>query len=269
VRAGFLQFEVAHGDPAANLSTITEAVSVTTADLLVLPELCTTGYLFESSAHLEEVAEPLDGQVVTTISRLAVERSLTVVFGIAERERGRVFNTAVIASSDGSVFRQRKRHLTRLESRLFARGDQASRHRVPQATLGVAMCFDAWFSPRVRILSESGIEVLCCPSNFGGADSLDVFRVRAMENRIFVIVANRIGSEALDATSVTFRGASRVIAPDGTILCAADGTEALTTVVIDPTDAKDKTSVMCDDLHSEWAAYATTEHARPSPRLGT
>jgi predicted amidohydrolase len=264
-----LQFEVAHGDPAANLSTITQAVSVTTADLLVLPELCTTGYLFESPAHLEEVAEPLDGQVVTTISRLAVERSLTVVFGIAERDRGRVFNTAVIASSDGSVFRQRKRHLTRLESRLFAQGDQASRHRVPQATLGVAMCFDAWFSPRVRILSESGIEVLCCPSNFGGADSLDVFRVRAMENRIFVIVANRIGSEALDATSVTFRGASRVIAPDGTILCAADGTEALTTVVIDPTDAKDKTSVMCDDLHSEWAAYATTEHARPSPRLGT
>ena len=112
------------------------------------------------------------------------------------------------------------------------------------------------------MLVAAGAELLCCPSNFGGPDSLDVFRVRALENRVFVIVANRIGGELLGDIDAQFRGESRVIAPDGTVLCHAEGHEALDVIEIDLTAAHVKASVMSRDLAAEWARYGVSQVPR-------
>jgi predicted amidohydrolase len=259
MRVGYFQFDVVWGDPDRNVAIIESAVGGADTDLIVLPELCTTGYLFDSVEALNGLAEPLDGPVVTRFSELAVDNASTIVFGIAERAGNELFNTAVVVSPDGSMGAQRKRHLARLEKHLFSVGGTAVVHQTPAATLGSVMCFDAWFPERSRILTELGAEVLCCPSNFGGPDSLDVFRVRALENRVFVIVANRVGSERLGPVQADFRGDSRVIGPDGTVLSSGGNEEALNIIDIDLSEARLKASIMSDDLKAEWSHYRIIE----------
>jgi len=265
VRVGYFQFDVVRGDPDANVSIIEAALNGARADLIVLPELCTTGYLFESADALAEFAEPLDGQTVARLSSLASSTETTLVFGVAERDGDELFNTAVIATPDGAVRSQRKRHLTRLEQPLFSVGGQVTTHQVPEATIGAVMCFDAWFPERSRILTQGGVQILCCPSNFGGPESLDVFKVRALENRVFVIVANRIGHEQLASVEATFRGDSRVITPDGTVLIPAGDGQALGLIDIDLGETAKKASVMSNNLEAEWSGYQIVECP---PRLG-
>lgn len=256
MRVGYFQFDVQRGETEANVALIAQAViEGPSADLIVLPELCTSGYLFGSQSALAPHAQSLDGEIVQRISGLAVATATTLVFGLAETDGEDIFNTSVVASPDGQIAAQRKRHLTRLEKPLFAPGSEPQLIPIGDVSLGVLSCFDAWFPERPRRLMNLGADVLCCPSNFGGVDSLDVFRVRALENRVFVIVANRIGAETLDGVTAQFRGDSRVIAPDGTVLLAAGDEQALGVVDINPADARVKKSVMSDDLTSEWSEY--------------
>ncbi len=90
MRVGYFQFDVVWGDPDRNVAIIESAVGGADTDLIVLPELCTTGYLFDSVEALNGLAEPLDGPVVTRFSELAVDNASTIVFGIAEPRRQRV-----------------------------------------------------------------------------------------------------------------------------------------------------------------------------------
>ncbi len=267
MRVGYFQFDVVRGNSDANLAIIESALAGTSADLVVLPELSTTGYLFESPEALAKIAEPLDGPSVRRFSALAKENETTLVFGVAERDGNELFNTAVIATPQGAVQSQRKRHLTKLEQPLFSTGSPVAAHRVPEATIGAVMCFDAWFPERCRILTQGGAQILCGPSNFGGPDSLDVFRVRALENRVFVVVANRIGQEQLGSVEATFRGDSRVIGPDGAVLLQADGGQELGLIDIDLSKASIKASVMSNDLAAEWSRYQIVEHPPGDPDL--
>ena len=97
MRIGFVQFNPAFRAINRNLDHIVSIVDKAHADLLVLPELCTTGYAFSSRAQVSEVAEEIPGGTACRVFRcLASLKKMHIVAGISENKAGKVYNTAVL-----------------------------------------------------------------------------------------------------------------------------------------------------------------------------
>ncbi|MCK5879895.1 MAG: acyltransferase, partial [Holophagae bacterium] len=83
VKAGFLQFQPVFGNIGQNVRTITAMLRDRDFDLMVLPELCTTGYQFISRDEVLSLSEPADGELGQALLELAKEKSSVIVAGFA------------------------------------------------------------------------------------------------------------------------------------------------------------------------------------------
>jgi omega-amidase len=258
MKAGFFQYDVAHLNYEANLRRLRKQIPGLDFDLLVLPELFTSGYLFENRETLLTFAKnhTLE-QTVEDLRQLlkGKNRGQVLVGTIPELKGDHIYNTGVAVSAGGLLGTQRKRHLPRLEKKSFTPGEAIHPIQVQNTTIGIVTCFDAWFPELFRLLVRQGVQLICQPANFGGPWTPDIMRVRAMENRLFCIVANRIGREKTQSIEAFFRGESQVIGPDGQVLALAEDQEALSVIDIDPSAALSKGNIMCDDLAAEWERY--------------
>jgi len=262
MKTGFLQFAVRQHDYTANLTYIRDHLQGANFDLLVLPELLTSGYLFENRDQLMAFAKKhtLEQTVADLQSILQDQSHSGALIGtIPEVVDGRIYNTGIAVSRDGLLGKQRKRHLTRLEKDYFDPGNTIAVFDIKGIKTGIVTCFDAWFPELFRLLVRRGVQVICQPANFGGPWTLDIMRVRAMENRVFCIVANRTGREEAGGIVAEFRGESQIIDSNGEILIRAEKEGQLSLVDIAPSKALNKGNVMCDDLAAEWSRYEVEE----------
>lgn len=256
MRVGFLQFEPRGRDTVFNLRTVARVIEGEEFDLLVLPELCNAGYLLGSRETAAAASEPVaGGKTVRGLMELASRFDGYLVAGLIESDGGRIYNSAVLVGPEGVVHRHRKVHLARHEAAIFDRGDRFDVVEVRGAKVGLAVSFDIWMPEACRELARAGAEILACPAAYGGAWSMDVARVRAIENVVYVVSANRIGVESSGGSSVAFRGASQVIDCDGQVLCQAGKEECAVVVEIDEGRARVKSNVLCDDLGRELERY--------------
>ncbi len=209
-------------------------------DLLVFPELCISGYNFTSKNQVQRLAEIVpDGPSSTLLIELADEFQMSIVAGIAElTPDSQVHNSAVIVSPKGFQGKYRKIHLFAREKEWFQQGEDPPRAwQVPKARIGVLVCFD-WAFPEVsRLLMLEGCEVLCIPANLVLPYAQRTMIARSIENRMFTVLANRIGTER----TLTFTGRSQITDTKGTVL-ARGGTArtGLIIVEIDPRQAQNK-----------------------------
>lgn len=251
MRVGFYQFAPELGAVATNVARIRRAVANVQADLLVLPELCLSGYLFPTREALQRCAEPVpDGPCLRVLATTCAERGLSIVLGMAEFAGDRLFNSAVLITSSGSVHRYRKAHLFMDEKDLFDPGDTPFPvFAVGSVRVGLLVCFDHFYPEAARALALKGAQVVCHPANLVLEHAQTTTRSRAIENRMFWVMANRIGVEADARRSLAFTGSSQIVAPDGRVLARAGvDTEELVVVEIDPTQALDKHVTPRNDL---------------------
>lgn len=221
--AGFYQFCPVRGRPDENAARMEEALRASGADLLVCPELATSGYLYLDRSELLEVAEPVpDGPSVVRLARAARESGAAVVFGLPERQGDRVFNSAVFLGPDGSVVCYRKAHLFDTETLVFDRSGHSPRHgRAGGADVGLMICFD-WRFPEVpRVLALLGADVLAHPSNLVFPQAQEAMITRSLENRVYTVTANRAGADRRPGGTVRFTGRSQITDPDGSVLARA------------------------------------------------
>jgi predicted amidohydrolase len=255
MRAGWIQTRPVHGDVKANLRQVADLVATRHADLWVLPELFSTGYLFDNRAHLASLAEPIpDGLVVQELVTLASRTGCSFVAGIAERAQdGRLFNSAVALDSTGVRGLYRKIHLFHNEKNWFDPGDLPfSVVELAGARVGMMICFDWRFPEAARTLALDGAQVIAHPSNLVLPFAQAAMVTRALENRVFTITANRIGTESRTGINVAFTGQSRMVGPDGSIMSDGPVDEPATGVAeIDPGRADDKTITPCNDLFAD------------------
>ena len=263
MRVGLLQFTPRPSDVRANLDRIAQALASVEADLIVLPELCTTGYLFASRSEIAALSEPVpDGPTCEAMAALSRDRRTAIVWGMAQAAGERLFNSAVMVTPQGEFHVYRKAHLFVDEKDLFDRGDSpfpvfevpfGHRHSDfelrASTKVGMLVCFDHFFPEAARSLALRGAQIICHPSNlvleYAHANSV----TRAVENRVFWILANRTGSETLGEKTLTFNGRSQIVAPDGRLLVAA-GPDSEETLIADitPTEALDKKVTPRNDL---------------------
>jgi predicted amidohydrolase len=221
---------------------------------VVLPELFNTGYLFRSKDELKRMAETVaTGYTVTEMKKLAKRKNLNLIFGIAEKKGRQYFNTAVLVTPAGKVFSYQKTHLFDREKLFFTPGKKTyAVHPVEGGKIGMMVCFD-WCYPEVtRVLALKGAQVICHPSNLILPYCLDAMRTRSIENRVFTITANRIGTEKRANVSLTFTGKSQVVGPSGDVLTSAgERSESLKVVEIDVGEADNKSISPTNDLFKD------------------
>ncbi len=256
IAVGFYQFCPVFGDKRANLQKIADALEKIEADLLVLPELCTTGYLFTSQSEVNELAEPIPGPTTLFLESITRRKHLWLVLGMAERDEisKKCYNSAVLLGPDGYRATYRKAHLFLEEKLYFAPGDTPFRvYDLGIARVGMLVCFDHFFPEATRALAFQGAQIICHPSNLVlPGKGQQITRVRAMENRIFWVLANRSGAEERGGKKLSFTGASQIVAPSGEILAQAPPDEESVQIVqISPAEADDKRVTAMNDLFAD------------------
>ena len=246
VIVGYAQFEPVYADPAANRETMSAIAAAAGAfDLLVFPELAVTGYELRDVVHARDLAEPFHGGPTTEWARvLAVENGGSVVVGYVEKENGVAHNSCVLALPDGAVHNYRKIHLFSREKELFAPGDIPPKViDTPAGSIGIMICFD-WIFPEVaRSLALQGAQIIAHPSNLVLPYCQRAMYARSVENRVFTITANRIGTETQAGRSLTFTGASQILDPEGNTLAYGPTDVADTMLVTIDAEAADNKSI--------------------------
>jgi predicted amidohydrolase len=214
------------------------------ARLIVLPELAASGYTFRSREEAAAFSEGRDGPTVSGWVELCRELDVYLVAGFAEADGGRRFNSAAVVGPSGLLGVYRKAHLFNDEKSFFEPGDSGFLvFDVGPCRLGVLICYDLWFPEAARVLTLRGAEVVAVPTNWvanfrspavdgrgwtmGDYASVGV----ATQNQVFVVAADRIGSER----GVDFVGCSCAVAPNGAMLAgpAAPADEQLLVVELD------------------------------------
>ena len=243
MNVGFMQFSPLFGRKEENVERVINSLRGAKADLLVLPELFSTGYLFLNEEELRRSAETIPhGPTVSKFKELAEEEDTNFVFGIAERAGDKLFNSSVLLTPKGDCFVYRKLHLFDREKRLFAPGDKELEvFDIGRAKIGMMICFD-WIFPEVaRTLALKGADLICHPSNLILPYCQDAMITRCVENRVFAITSNRTGTESRGTEEMTFTGSSQIVDPKGQILARAGAEEEkLCVIEMDPSLAKDK-----------------------------
>jgi len=241
---GCLQFAPEFGAPDRNLERIAELVRGTEADLLVLPELATTGYLFADRAEAAEYAETVpDGPSTRALADLARERDVLLCYGIAEKRGDRVFNSAVLVGPEGHLLTYRKVHPFADEKDIYDDGDAFPVVDLPggAARVGMLVCFDWVFPEAFRSLALQGAELILHPSNLVLPHCQKAMVTRSIENGVFTVTANRIGREERAGKGpLVYTGKSQVISPRGETLDCLDDEEGVALAEIDPAESRDK-----------------------------
>lgn len=255
MRLGVLQLDVVPCELQENLRRITNGARQLQVDLLILPELCTSGYLLNRE-QAQRLAIELPGEGIKPFEQLAQHLGAWVVAGVIEKAGGALYNTALVVGPNGWVGKQRKLHLTTLEAPLFQRGTELTTFELRSSVIGIVTCFDSWFPEACRELSRRGAQLLCQPAAFGGTETLSIMRVRSMENHVFSATANRVGAESTGDLAVAFRGESQIVDCHGRILAAAGSDEGAIVAEVELASANLKANAMCADFAAEWARYS-------------
>jgi predicted amidohydrolase len=250
-KVGFFQFAPRFGDMAGNLARVAAALRGVAADLVVLPELAFTGYGFTDRSELLTLAEfPDDSATVDGLTDLCRETGLHLVTGFAERQGGKVYNSALLLGPQGVLATYRKLHLFNNEKHCFDPGDSGfSVTEVGGLRIGMMVCFDWAFPEAARILALKGADLICHPSNLVLDHCQKAMCTRCLENAVFAVTANRTGIERRPQGNLAFTGRSQVVAPGGELLHRAKAKgEALFVVEIDVARARDKAITERNDL---------------------
>jgi len=244
MKVGFLQFSPHINDVHANVQRIQQLLAPIDFDLMVLPELANSGYLYPSTSDVLPVAESLDapGEFLTSLQKIARQKDACLISGIAEVHAGVLNNAAVAVDKDGIQALYRKVHLYNTEKKLFSPGNSGFQvFDFKGVKIGMIICFDWIFPEAARTLALKGAQLIAHPANLVLPYCQSAMRTRSLENSVFTITANRIGTEILDDTHLTFTGSSQVTSPRGELLCTAPpDAPSVQVVEIDPTQALNK-----------------------------
>jgi len=241
MKIAILQISSAFCDLTKTISLLTPLLEkADRADLIVLPELANSGYNFRTRDEAFQNAENPETSLFTAmIHDFCKAKKCAVVAGFNERAGDKIFNSSLLIDETGIIGTYRKIHLFWNEKDFFTPGDrQPEVYDVKGAKVGMLICFD-WMFPEIwRFLALKGAEIICDPSNLvlpGKAQK--AIPVHAMLNRVFVALANRVGTES----ELTFTGNSLIAAPDGEILTSATASEnEVIMAEINPEKARDK-----------------------------
>jgi len=258
MKIGFFQYNVIWRDRDANLIYIRERIKDFTFDLLVLPELFTSGYAFDLEDELIPFGENLsDSYTVNYLTDLMKDCGGYITGSMSELSGNQLYNTSIVVGAEGLVTSYRKIHLPDYEKRVFTAGNKAITCKCNDTKVGLTICFDVWFASLSSKLKSQEVDIICHSACFGGRVTPAIIPIRALENQCFYISCNRIGTEMFNGEPDSYRGESQIVSPDGKILVKAGNEELLSIIDVAPSEVNHPAfgSLITKDFVSEHAKY--------------
>lgn len=138
------------------------------AGLIGLPELCNSGYVFDSREEAFALGEEIPGgPTCQTWIEVARTRGVHLVAGISERDGEVLYNAAVVIGPSGFVGKFRKNHLWNEENLFFEPGNLGFPvFKTPIGRIGTLICYDGWFPESYRLCALQGADIVCIPTNW-------------------------------------------------------------------------------------------------------
>ncbi len=243
------QMEPKIGDPNGNLTkmaTVLDSAAENGVDVLVLPELVNSGYVFESIEEVDELAEAIPEGPFSQMLLDWSGRNALVVAGLCERRATGFSNSAAIFANRELLSTYRKIQLFDREKEWFDPGNEEPPvvefrgHR-----FGVMVCFDWSFPELARILALKRAQIILHPANLVLPFCPDAMITRSIENRVFTATAGRIGDER----GVCFIGGSQITTPKGVVMLRMPEDEVgVSWVDVDLSEADNKAVTRHNDV---------------------
>jgi N-carbamoylputrescine amidase len=209
IKIACVQMEPRVGEKADNVArtlSFIETAHRAGASLIVLPELCNSGYVFQTREEAFELAEEIpSGPTTGAWVKIAAKLKVHLVAGINERSGSALFNSAVVIGPNGHIGTFRKVHLWNEENLYFERGNLGFPvFHTEIGRIGTFICYDGWFPESYRLCALQGADIVCIPTNWVPIPGQDPKReamanilcmAAAHSNSLFVAAADRVGVE--------------------------------------------------------------------------
>lgn len=243
----------------SNIKNLLDCCEKYSNQILVFPELATCGYFFLSHEEIEPLALNSKSQFFKLVKDIAKKNNLIICFGYAEKSKGKVYNSAALIFPNGKVHNYRKTHLFYKEKLGFSQGDTGFKvfdYKPWDIKIGLMICYDWRFPESAISLALQGADLILCPSNLVTDLWHDVMKARAIENGVYLAVANRVGTEERvinkEKESLNFKGNSIIISPKGERLAQASANELEEiTAEIEPKEARNKSINSINDIFAD------------------
>lgn len=216
-----------------------------------MPECALTGYCFpdEEAAHAAAIEFSANEPNLARLRKAVDDVNVVLIVGFAEREGDVLYNSVAVFESGKEPRRYRKLHLPCLGyDRYAATGSEVGLFDTQFGKIGVMICFDMRPPELARVLTLCGADILAIPTNWpvGAETSAEhVCITRAAENHVYVVTANRVGTEG----DFTFIGRSKIISPEGKVVEAAGAESGTIVAELDLNESRNKRRVVIPDAY--------------------
>lgn len=260
MKIAVVQMQPVFGDVEANCLRVIALMSRADAEIVIFPELALSGYFFTDRQHVQSIALNRQSAELHAIEDAARTDGKIAVVGFPERDGSCIYNAAVLLGDCAERCYYRKTHLFYKERFVFDEGNTG----FPVAELsdrnlriGLMICYDWRFPEAARTLALGGADLIACPSNLVTHVWRMAMPVRALENKVYVAVANRIGTETSEEESLTFNGRSAIYGYNGSVLAElpAEG-EGIAVAEIDPQATRSKSFNPYNDIFADRRPWA-------------
>ena len=231
LRVTLIQADLAWQDPATNRRNLAAHFRGLAGhtDLIVLPEMFTTGF----SMAADSLAETMAGATVGWLREEAAAIGCAITGSLIVEENGRHYNRLVWATPDGNLAHYDKRHLFRMarEQEHYAAGNRRLVVELKGWRLCPLVCYDLRFPVGSR--SRGDYDVLLYVANWPArrrAAWSALLRARAIENVCYVVGVNRVGK---DGNGASYSGDSVALDFLGQVLGGDRDGDFVETVVLD------------------------------------
>ena len=194
---------------SANLELMDKHLAkINTADLIVLPEMFTTGFSMEPA----RVAEKMNGKTMNWLTQKAKEKNAVITGSFIVEENGKYYNRLIWMKPSGSFEHYDKRHLFRMagENNQYHEGSKKLIVELKGWKICPLICYDLRFPVWSRNI-QNEYDVLLFTANWPEARNFawkSLLPARAIENQCYVVAVNRVG---MDGKALHYSGDSVVL----------------------------------------------------------
>ena len=232
LKVTLVQANLAWEDPVTNRAHFDHLLASAkgATDLVVLPEMFTTGFTMAG----DKWAESMDDPSVSWLRNKAVELESDVAGSLIIREGEQLYNRLVWATAGGLLYFYDKRHLFRMsgEHKVYAAGTDPLTVTIGTWRIRPFICYDLRFPIWSRNIGN-GYDVALFVANWPAARAAHwtaLLTARAIENQAYIIGINRVG---LDGNGHAYSGDSMALDPQGQVIFHARDQEVVHTVDLD------------------------------------
>lgn len=232
LKVALVQFNILWEQPELNINKLNGMISTAKgADLIVLPEMFSTGF----SMNTKTFSEEMSGPTVAAMKVWAKETNAVVCGSVMIKENEQAFNRFCWVEPNGNIAWYNKAHLFRMgdEHSNFVKGKAQQLFNIKHAVLSAFVCYDIRFPVWLRRTERFNYHVMVVVANWPEKRSMHwkaLLKARAIENQCYVIAVNRVGA---DGNGIMHKGESMIIDPLGEILLFSENDEAVLTAEVD------------------------------------